>query len=167
MKKLMLLIVTLVAVLMSGCSSTKYMDRMPDTSVSIEDAVNTISRLTMTQHPKWRPDGVGITEEFIYWGYGTTTRGGTVISSFGIANSRSVTRDVGDRVYFTDIKEVRFLDWKRKGKQWYGVSVLDRNLGIKHILRTRNQEDAVSYFDAFSSILKSYQDGELNRFIDN
>jgi hypothetical protein len=170
MKKLMLLIVTLVAALMSGCSSTKYTDRIPDTAVPIEDAVNIISRLTMTQHPKWRPDGIGITEEFIYWGYGTTTRGSlgaVAIGSFGIANSRSVTRDAGDRVYFADIQEVKFLDWKRKGKQWYVVSLLDRNIGRKHIFRTRNHEDAISYFDSFASILKSYQDGELKKLIDN
>lgn len=171
MKKLMfLMVVMLVAALMSGCSSTQYTDRTPDTSVAIKDAVNIVSRLTMTQHPKWRPDGVVITEEFIYWGYGTTTRGGlggVVIGSVGIVNSSSITRDSGSRLYFADIQDVKFIDWKRKGKQWYVVSVVDRNIGRKHILRTRNQEDAISYFDSFSSILKSYQDGELKRLIDN
>lgn len=169
MKQLVLLIMTVAAALMSGCSSTKFTDRTPDTSVSIEQAVNTVSRLTMTQHPKWRPDGVGITEEFIYWGYGTTTRGSlgaVVVGSFGIANSHSVTRDAGQRLYFADIRNVQFVDWKRKGKQWYVISVVDRNMGRKHTFRTRNYDDAISYFDAFSSILKSYQDGELKKLID-
>lgn len=170
MKKLVFLIITLLAALISGCSSTKYTDRIPDTSISIEKAVNAISRLTMTQHPKWRPDGIGITEEFIYWGYGTTTRGSldaVTIGSFGIANSLSVTRDAGDRLYFADIQNVQFIDWKRKGKQWYVVSVQDRHMRRKHILRTRNLDDAVLYFDSFSSILKSYQDGELKKLIGN
>lgn len=169
MKITTILWVFLACLVVAGCSSTTVTDREPIADVPLEEALNTISRLTMTQHPAWRPDGIGITEEFLHWGFGTTTRGtvgGMAIGVFGVANSRSTTRSVGDRLYFNDVVDIELLDWKRKGKQWYVVSVLKRHDLRTHILRSRYREDAIAYMDALASVMVAYQSGELQAFIE-
>lgn len=155
--------------MVAGCSSTKITDIKGTPHVPLEDALNTIPRLTMTQHPAWRPDGIGITEEFLHWGYGTSTRGsagGVAVGIFGVASSRSVTRDIGERLYYADISDIQLVDWKRKGKQWYIVSTVNRHGQRKRVLVSRYKEDALDYLDSFASITEGYRDGRLKAFVE-
>ncbi len=119
-----------------------------------------IEKLTMTQHPAWKPDYLQFEADFMALGFGqvTTHRSNAVAipvgnSAIAVGGGRGTTRHVGDRVYYADVKDVRLLSWRRKLKQWYVVSVVTQRNQPVHVFRTRYLEDAQAYVDAFHAVL--------------
>ncbi|EKO3466469.1 hypothetical protein D2H34_003531 [Vibrio fluvialis] len=156
MKKLIIL---LVSTLLAACGTTP-MNYSPK-KISINDANETVERLIMTQHRNWRPDYFVITDKYFGWDYGSVQSGrssGAVYNNVLVASSQSTVRDVNERVYYLDVTNVQLYDWTRKFKQWYTVGLLDKNGNvIKHVLRTRDLEDAELMVDSLNTILAEHQ----------
>lgn len=129
--------------------------------ISINDANETVERLIMTQHRNWRPDYFVITDKYFGWDYGSVQSGrssGAVYNNVLVGSSQSTVRDVNERVYYLDVTNVQLYDWTRKFKQWYTVGLLDKNGNvIKHVLRTRDLEDAELMVDSLNTILAEHQ----------
>lgn len=118
-----------------------------------------VEKLTMTQHPAWKPDYIEYNDSYIEWGFGSVTTGsasGTAVGGLAVVSGRSSTRAVGNRLYYSDVREIQLLDWTRKGKQWYVVSSVSNRGDQTHLLRTRYIEDAQQYVDALTTIIKSH-----------
>ncbi|EKO3500277.1 hypothetical protein VBP81_000196 [Vibrio fluvialis] len=156
MKKLIIL---LVSTLLAACGTTP-MNYSPK-EISINDANETVERLIMTQHRNWRPDYFVITDKYFGWDYGSVQSGrssGAVYNNVLVGSSQSTVRDVNERVYYLDVTNVQLYDWTRKFKQWYTVGLLDKNGNvIKHVLRTRDLEDAELMVDSLNTILAEHQ----------
>jgi hypothetical protein len=140
----------------AGCTSViQYQPR----SMDVASAKELIDKLTMTQHPAWKPDYIEFNDTYVQWGYGAVTTGsgtGTVVGGLAVSSGRSSTRSVGDRVYYNDVREIQLLDWTRKGKQWYVVSSLSTRGDQTHLFRTRHIEDAQQYVDAIRTVMRAY-----------
>ncbi|MFG0770466.1 hypothetical protein ACF8PD_01300 [Vibrio plantisponsor] len=155
MKAIKYTISALLVILLVGCGTTPINYQVQPLSAT--ESYNIIDELIMTQHRNWRPDYFVVTDTFLGWGYGVQSSGKT--SAIGSNNSafvssRSTTRNVSDRVYFSRIGQVQLYSWKRKFKQWYVVSLLDGNGNkIKNILYTRSLSDAEKMVDAMTVVL--------------
>lgn len=138
---------------LSGCGTTPMVYK--SNPVPVEDAPMIIDRMVMTQHRAWKPDNFVMTEHYFGWGFGTYSTG-KISSRVVYARTSSTTKDVAERVYYDEIADVKLLDWTRKFKQWYVVT-LYRNDGsqIKHVLRTRSLQDAQLLVDALNTYLDS------------
>ena len=140
----------------SGCTSViQYQSH----SMDVSSAKELIDKLTMTQHPAWKPDYIEFSDTYIQWGYGAVTTGsatGTVVAGLAVSSGRSSTRSVGERVYYSDVREIQLLDWTRKGKQWYVVSSLSTHGDQTFLFRTRHIEDAKQYVDAIRAVVRAY-----------
>ncbi|SBS66894.1 hypothetical protein [Vibrio atlanticus] len=146
-----LLSLLLVATL-SGCGTVPMAYQPKD--MSLEQAYIVVEQMVMTQHRNWKPDYFVMTEHYIGWDFGTVSKSVGTGTSFG----NTTTRNVGERVYYNQIEEVKLLSWKRKFKQWYVVSLTDLNGRVlKHIFRTRQLRDAELATDALNVILKDRQ----------
>ncbi len=154
--------VIFLVLLLSGCGTTP----MPynTKNISISEAYEVIDQMVMTQHRAWKPDYFIITDRYLGWDYGSVSRGQTnavVYNGLATGTSSSTIRDVNERVYFNQVDHVQLLDWTRKFKQWYVVTLVDQNGNyIKHILRTRSKSDAELMMDALSAVLSDRK--ELN-----
>jgi hypothetical protein len=144
-----------VMALLCACGGTRVMPYDARPNMRVEQAMTAIEKLTMTQHSAWRPDYVVFEPDFLGWGMGTvTTQSARAIavpvgnSAVAVGRGSGTTRNVGERVYYGDIRQIQLLSWRRKGRQWYVASVVDRRDNITHLLRTRYVEDAQSYIDA-------------------
>jgi hypothetical protein len=135
------LFLTLIMVALSGCTSViQYQPHSMDVSAAKE----LIDKLTMTQHPAWKPDYIEFNDTYIQWGFGAVTSG------------RSSTHNVGTRLYYSDVRDIQLLDWTRKGKQWYVVTSVNARGEQTHLLRTRHLEDAQQYVDAIRTVIHAY-----------
>jgi hypothetical protein len=148
-----LIVCAALAAAVSGCTSViQYQPR----SMDVASAKELIDKLTMTQHPAWKPDYIEFTDTYIQWGFGAVTTGsgtGTVVGGLAVSSGRSSTRAVGDRLYYADVHEIQLLDWTRKGKQWYVVSSLSNRGDQTYLFRTRHIEDAQQYVDAIRTVI--------------
>lgn len=151
--------------LLCACGGTNVMPYDARPNMRVEQAMTTIEKLTMTQHPAWRPDYVVFEPDFLGWGMGTvTTQSARAVavpigdSAVAIGRSRGTTRNVGERVYYSDVRQIQLLSWRRKGKQWYVASVVDHRDRRTHLLRTRYVEDAQSYVDALHVLVGARAD---------
>ncbi len=154
-----LLFLIFVSVVLAGCGTTPM--QYQSNKVPTEDAPMLIDRMIMTQHRAWKPNYFVITEHYFGWDFGTYSSGkvtsGIVYSSFN-----STTRSVADRVYYDEISEVKLLDWTRKFKQWYVVTLYRADGSqIKHVLRTRSLSDAQLLVDALDTFLDQQAEKEL------
>ncbi|CAK1758163.1 conserved exported hypothetical protein [Vibrio crassostreae] len=156
-----LLSLLLVATL-TGCGTVPMAYQPKD--MSLDQAYVVVEQMVMTQHRNWKPDYFVMTEHYIGWDFGTVSKSVGTGTSFGnsnaivIASSNTTTRNVGERVYYNQIEEIKLLSWKRKFKQWYVVSLTDLNGRVlKHIVRTRQLRDAEFATDALNVILKDRQ----------
>lgn len=160
----LLLLSTLV-----GCGTTPI--AYQSNTVPVEKAPMLIDKMVMTQHRAWKPDYFVITEHYFGWDFGTYSHGSGVSSasyypynnvSSGVifSSSSTKTRRESERVYYDEIADVKLLDWTRKFKQWYVVT-LYREDGSKiiHILRTRKLEDAQLMIDAIDTFLNNRATG--------
>ena len=145
----------LFVLLLAGCGSTLMLYNPKE--IPVGDAYSIIEQMIMTQHRAWKPDFFIITENYLGWDYGEIAKGrGSAVAFDNIAfgSSTSTIRNVNERVYFNSIDSIQLLDWKRKGKQWYVVSLMDNDgKVIKHIFRTRNLKDAELMMDATYSLI--------------
>ena len=145
----------LAMLLLSGCGTTPM--NYESKTMPIEEAYDVIDQMVMTQHRKWKPDYFVITDKYLGWGYGAVSNGsssGVVYNNVALGSSSSTIRNVSDRVYFSKVKGVQLLDWTRKFKQWYVVSLIGQNGNvIKHLLRTRSVSDAQLMMDAMTVLL--------------
>lgn len=146
--------------LYAGCAS-KTIAYQPTHRLGVKDASNTVEELTMTQHKKYKPDYIEIGEQYILWGYGTISKGhggavgysATTNINVAVGGSTTSTREVGDRVYYKAIKELRL-----SKKHGYVVTAISYdNKEIKHLFYTRNIEQAESYIDAMNSLIAAYK----------
>ncbi len=155
MKAIKYAISTLLVILLVGCGTTPM--NYQAQPLSIAESYNVIDEMIMTQHRNWRPDYIVVTETYIGWGYGiqsSTTTNAIGSDNSAFISSNSTTRSVGDRVYFSRVGQVQLYSWKRKFKQWYVVSLLDkRGKLIKNVLRTRSLPDAEKMVDAITVVL--------------
>lgn len=137
--------------LLSGCGTTPI--AYNPNPVTLEDAPIIIDRMVMTQHRAWKPDYFVITEHYFGWDFGTYSNG-TIQNSIVYASTSSTTRSAAERVYYDEISDVKLLDWTRKFKQWYVVTLYreDGSL-IKHVLRTRKLKDAQLLVDALNTFI--------------
>ncbi|MFL0802404.1 MAG: hypothetical protein K6L81_01715 [Agarilytica sp.] len=144
----------IVLLLVSSCSSlTNY---KPTNVSSTGEAKMLIEKLTFGQHAKWRPDYVDIKEQYMGWGFGhvSHTKAGVAFAgNSAIGNASTTTRTTQERLYYSDIKEVQVISWKRKLKQWYLASVITTRGKRVHLLRTRYEEDAQKYADALNTLM--------------
>jgi len=139
-----------------GCSTTPIPYQSKE--ISLKKSPIIIDRMVMTRHRKWKPDYFIMTEYYFGWDYGSYSSSrsvGGVYNGIVIGKSNSTIREVGERIYYDEISEIKLLDWTRKFKQWYVVTLYDDGgQKIKHMLRTRKLEDAKSMVDALNSFLK-------------
>ncbi|MFA1562976.1 hypothetical protein [Aliivibrio fischeri] len=147
--------VIFLILLLSGCGTTPVFYKSKNMPVS--EAYKVIDQMVMTQHRNWKPDYFIITDRYLGWDYGSTSHGQTnavVYNGFMTGTSSSTIRNVNERIYFNQIAHVQLLDWTRKFKQWYVVTLVDQNGDyIKHILRTRSKSDAKLMIDALTAVL--------------
>ncbi|NOI89373.1 hypothetical protein F0235_02820 [Vibrio splendidus] len=126
----------------------------------VEDSVYVIDKLIMTQHHNWKPEQFAITDHYFAWGFGSVSHSSGSATRIGSTNlvlteSSTTTRTMANRIYYEDIAEIRLLDWTRKFKQWYVVTLFnERGSAMRHVLRTRNLEDAQLMVDALSSFVE-------------
>ena len=104
----------------------------------------------MTQHPAWRPDGMSIRDEYIELGLGTTE-----VYREGFTSTSSRGHALSSRIYYSDIKSVEILDWTRKFKTWYIVSVVDKK-NRTHLFRTRYIAEAQEYLNALNVVIAHF-----------
>jgi hypothetical protein len=146
----------LFLVFLSACTSViPYQGHAMDVATAKE----VIDKLTMTQHPAWKPDYIEFSETYIQWGFGEVTTGsgsGAVIGNAVFSSGRSSTHNVGTRLYYSDVRDIQLLDWTRKGKQWYVVTSVNARGEQTHLLRTRHIEDAQQYVDAIHTVIHAY-----------
>lgn len=131
--------------------------------IDYNEALDVVEELTMTQHSEWKPDEFGITDKYIFWNYGfvaTSSSSSAIIADSAIVGKSQVeTKLNNERIYFRTIKGVKLLDWQRKFKQWYVVSLVDTEGRIKkHVFRTRSLDDAKRFMDAMESIIRKRND---------
>lgn len=142
-----LLVAFTLLFVLSACASNTILAYQPTERISAKDASRIVEELTMMQHANWRPDRLEISEEYIFWNYGRFTepngwRPGTT------------TREVTDRIYFNSIKNVQLMTWQRKFKQWYVVSIVDKNNEVvKHAFYSRDESEAKRFVDALESLI--------------
>ena len=146
--------------IIAGCASS-IIAYEPSKRLNIKDASDTVEELIMTQHPNWKPDYVETNPNYISWGYGIISKGqGSTVAYNNIAfgSSTTRTRDVGERIYFKSIKDVQLISWQRKFKEWYVVSIIGKDDDIKkHVLYTRDINEAKRFIDAFNSLMVAYK----------
>lgn len=149
----------------SACGSTRIAYQPKD--VSLKEANLIVEQMIMTQHQAWKPSYFVITDHFLGWDYGNVTKSSSWGSAnaiplgqngnalaFGSASTTSQSYDVNERVYYNTIEDIHLYSWKRKAKQWYLVSLVDKaGHPFKHILHTRNLADAELMMDALSIVL--------------
>lgn len=141
---------------LSACGTTPT-DYSPK-SMEVAEALVIVEELTYSQHQAWRPQYFEISSNYIGWDYGLVSKhsSSSVLvgnTSLAVGSGRTSTRAVTDRVYFRSIGGIKLLDWTRKGRQWWVVSIYDKNGQLaKHAFRTRNLEDAKLFADALNSI---------------
>lgn len=158
-KSLLRTVVLAVSILAFGGCGTAPMQYEPST-LNLEQAMIEVEKLIMTQHPAWRPDYVHFDRQYLFLGFGTRTTGsgsGAVIGNAVFGSGSARTRNVGERLYFENVKSVSLRSWNRKMKQWYAVSVQgfnDQHVG--YILRTRDLEGAKRFVDGMTVILAAY-----------
>ena len=161
MYKLLIVLLTLLITACGGTSPIKYQP----TSMDINEAKDVLEELTWSQHPKWKPDSFVITEKYIAWGFGATSKStgfATAIGDSGVAigSSTSNIRNIGDRYYYRSIQKVELSSWQRKFKQWYVVSITDMHNRHKYVLRTRILKDAKVFTDAMTTIVDNYRNSD-------
>lgn len=159
----LLLLVALSFVLV-GCGTTpmKYEPK----ELSLEESLEFIDQMVMTQHSNWRPDYFMINEKYIGWNYGKISNAtGSAVGYGGVAwaSGSAVVREASERVYFSKIKGVQLNDWQRKFQQWYAVALVGENgRYLKYILRTRNLNDAQKMMDALNTVINERHRAEGN-----
>ncbi len=143
------LILLMIGMLLSACTSV--IEYKPKKNMSVETSIKVIEKLTISQHPTWRPDFININNEYISWGFGSVIKSSAnsiQVQNTTIAQGSSTVRNASERLYFEDIKKVELLSWKRKFKQWYVVSAITKHKERKNLLRTRYKDEAQNYIDA-------------------
>ena len=152
----------LLITVLTGCGTAPMIYQPKD--MSLDQAYVVVEQMVMTQHRNWKPDYFVMTEHYIGWDFGSVSKSVGSGTSLGndnaviIASSNTTTRNVGERVYFNQVEEVKLLSWKRKFKQWYVVSLTDQNGRVlKHVVRTRQLQDAELATDALNVILENRQ----------
>jgi len=145
--------------IVSGCGGTSPIDYEP-APMSVTESVNTIDRLIMTQHKKWRPDYVDVSGQYLLLGHGVRSVGiGTAVVFQGVAfgSGTSTTREISERLYYEQVHGIVLMSWQRKFKQWYAVSIRDSDEEhTGYIFRTRNLEDAQHFVDALEAVVADY-----------
>lgn len=148
--------VCLAFLVLAGCGGTRPLDYSPR-PMQIESAEKAVERYVMTQHPAWKPDDFVAGEDYMGWNFGSVATGqfvGTAIGNVAVGSSTGQTRVMTERVYYDEIAAVKMYSWMRKGQQWYLVSALrDNGQVIKHILRTRSENDAKTMTDALAALV--------------
>jgi len=129
--------------------------------IEINEAIAISEELMMTQDKRWRPDGYTINEEYISFGYGTSTETPKAFST------HVSTRDVGDRIYYKNIKNLRLIKWSSRLKTWYLVTVFysgsrfSTQHKVKHIYYSRYQKNSELFYDALNSIMTYYNNSDI------
>jgi hypothetical protein len=166
-----LLLASLCCLVMSGCGTSPIKYEPAVSQMDAQRAMSTIEKLTMMQHPAWRPDYLAFEYDYMAWDFGQVSshRSNAVVIPIGgtpvaVGGGRGTTRHSGNRIYFNDIKKVELLSWRRKFKQWYVVSIVGFRGERTHVLRTRHLEDAKSYVDAMQVVLGAKQNSVANSF---
>lgn len=151
MKQILILIVVAFA---AGCTAKVAYE--PRSTGDVQEAARTIEKLTMTQHREWRPGAISITRRYLIWGSGVMTKAGADAADGeeGVLVGRT-TASYGDseRLYYEDINRIEVLDWTRKFKQWYVITVITDRDKLVYLLRTRHIEDAREYADALKTLM--------------
>lgn len=149
--------VAAIAAVVAACGTTGvgYVAK----PVAAELAEPTIERLVMTQHQAFRPDDFIVTDDFFGWSFGAVSRGsfsGAAVGGAVFGSSSERVRQLSDRAYYSQITEIRLYSWKRKMKQWWLVSLVDKDDRIIiHALRTLSREDAELMVDSLDQFLYS------------
>lgn len=156
------IVIALIVLVMSACGSAPMRYEPKPSDMTVEQAMDTVEKLTMMQHQAWKPDYIGFERDYIVWDNGrvTTSRSSAVAVpvgniAIGVGRGRETTRNVGTRIYFSDIQKVELLSWKRKMQQWYVVSIVAFRGQRTHVLRTRYQEDSEKYVDALHVLIEA------------
>lgn len=127
--------------------------------IELEAAQRNIERMVMTQHQDWRPDDFIFTDDFFGWSFGTLSQGnfgGVTAGGAVFGSSSERVRQLSNRVYYSQVTEVRLYSWKRKTRQWYVVSLVGRDgTVLMHMLRTLSREDAELMVDSLNQYLYS------------
>jgi hypothetical protein len=148
-------VVLIAAVAACGTTQVAYVAK----PIEFEAAQRNIERLVMTQHRDWRPDDFIFTDEFFGWSFGTWSQGnfgGVAASGVVFGTSSERVRQLSDRVYYSQVTEVHLYSWRRKGRQWWVVSLVGRDGTIlMHALRALSREDAELMVDSLSQFLSS------------
>jgi len=149
-----ILLVSIVLFLLGCSSKIAYQP----SRIGVAEAVENIEELITTQHRAWRPDQVNITDKYIAWGYGSKSLSSGIGFSSGnmaFGDSSTITRAVGQRMYFKNIHSIRLKSWVRNFKKWYVVSAYGKhdNL-IKHIFYSRYLENSQRLVDSIESLME-------------
>jgi hypothetical protein len=149
--------VLVLVAFVAACGTTKV-DYVPR-PIELAAAQQNIERLVMTQHQAFRPDDFVFTDDFFGWSFGTVSRGtfsGGVAYGMVVGSSSERVRQLSDRVYYSQVTEVRLYSWRRKGRQWWVVSLIGRDdTVLMHALRTLSREDAELMVDSLNQFLSA------------
>ena len=88
------------------------------------------------------------------WGYGTvTTLNPNAIAIGNVPfNANYTTKGKSERLYFSDIAEIRLRLWARKNRTWF-VAYIVTHRGVEFdMLRSLYREDAEQYIDALHAL---------------
>ena len=143
----------------TACSSSSIISYTPQPVGNLNEAKDTVEELTLTQHQLWKPDYIELNDKYAAWGYGQISKTqGIAVASGGIAGAESTTKthNANERVYYNSIKEIQLMNWSRKFKKWYVVSLIGTdNQIIKHVYYTQNMDSAKRFINAFQFIIKN------------
>ncbi len=162
-------VILILVLFVSACGSSRITYEPKE--ISFKEANLVVEQMIMTQHPAWKPSYFVITDHFLGWDYGNITKSSSWGSAsaiplgqngnalaFGSASSTSKSYDVNERAYYNSIEDIHLYSWKRKAKQWYLVSLVDKaGRPFKHVLRTRNLADAELMMDALSLVIDEHK----------
>ena len=152
------LLIIFFLLVVSGCGGVTPIKYTP-MPMDYTEAKDTVEELILTQHQLWKPDSLELNNKYIAWNFGYVSKGGSTSvvipgTYVAVGSSRSTTRHKNERLYFRAIKSIQLSTWSRRLKKWYVVSTLDKHGNIsKHILHTRNREDAERFTDAMNALL--------------
>lgn len=140
-------------VLLSGCGHVRI-DYVPHTNIGQDEAVSIIEQVFSEDFGELRAQGVVLTDQYILLSDGVLTRGkafGSAVpvgnSAIALASSESVTRELGQRIYYNSLGNST-LHTKRNKQNRYVVLIRNKEGAVQRTVNTTNLQKAERFIDA-------------------
>jgi len=141
--------------LLAGCRTNELLEYQGNNSLSANDAATAIDRALMTQTPKFRPESVDVTDEYVMYGMGTITRGRNSLLVTPVGNalavaggrSKSKSKELNERIYFDSLSSIRLI----KGR-YYIVQIDTNDRQPRKTFAIYNEQQAHGLIDGLRSL---------------